>query len=87
MISATQADAERASVINRMVKLLGDLKSTSFFGDLVAIVHPTIVNNMEKCQNDPDAKQQLRKGIESLLNALPDDSESKTLLTQTLNKL
>lgn len=87
MLPAAQTDAERASVINKVVKLLSDLKSMPFFGDLVAIVHPTIANNMEKCQSDPNAKQQLRKGIETLLNALPDDSESKTLLAQTLNKL
>lgn len=87
MLPVAQSDAERARVINKMVNLLGSLKSTPFFGDLLAIVHPTIVANIEKCQRDPDAKQQLRKGIESLLNALPDDSESKILLAQTLNKI
>lgn len=85
MLSAAQSDAERASIINKLVKLLCDLKSMPFFGDIVAIVQPTIVTNIEKCQ-DTDAKQQLRNGIESLLNVLP-DAESKTLFTQTFNKL
>lgn len=56
-----------------------------FFGDLVAIMQPTIVTNAEKCQ-EVDAKQQFRNGIESLLNILP-NAESKTLFTQILNKL
>lgn len=86
MLPKNQSDAERASLINKMVKLLGDLKSVSFFGDLVAIVQPTIIANIGKC-NDIDAKQQLRNGIESFLNLLPDDSESKILFAQTLNKL
>lgn len=85
MLLADQSDTDRASVINKLVKLLCDLKPMPFFGDIVAIVQPTIVTNIEKC-HDSDAKQQLRNGIESLLNVLP-DSESKTLFTQTLNKL
>lgn len=85
MLSVAQSDAERASVINKLVKLLCDLKSMPFFGDIVAIVQPTIVTNIEKCQ-DSDAKQQLRNAIGSLLNVLP-DSDSKTLFTQTFNKL
>lgn len=86
MLSVAQSDADRANVINKMVKQLGNLKSVSFFDDLVAIVQPTILTNMEKC-HDSDAKQQLRSGIETFVNVLPDGSESKTLFTQTLNKL
>lgn len=85
MLPAAQSDAERMCVINKLVKLLCDLKSVPFFGDLVTIVQPTLVLNIEKCE-DVNVKQQLRNSIESLLTAVT-DAESKTLFTQILNKL
>lgn len=85
LLPAAESDAERACMINKIFGILGDLKAMSFFVDIVAIVQPTIVANIEKCNAD-DSKQQLREGIESFLNVLP-DTESKNLFAQLLTKL
>lgn len=85
MLSAADSDGGRVCVINKILKTLTDLKSLPFFSDLVAIIQPTIVANINKC-TAVDSKQQLRSAIESFLNVLP-DTEPKTLFTQILNKL
>lgn len=85
MLSVVKSDVERADVINKVFKMLSDLKTMSFFNDLVSNVHPTLVNNIEKCE-DVKAKEQLRNGLEMFLTHLS-DSETKTQFTLTLNKL
>lgn len=85
MLTSVESDIERANLLRKVFKLLCDLKSMYFFGDLVTSVQTILINNIEKC-NDLDSKEILRNGIESLVVHLP-DTESKTLFTQTLNKL
>lgn len=85
MLPSVKSDIERAHLISKVIKLLCDLKSMPFFNDLVTSVQPVLVSNIDKC-NEPQAKDHLRTAIEHLLTHM-NDSESKTLLTQTLNKL
>lgn len=85
MLSSVGTDIERANLLGKTIKLLCDLKSMAFFNDLVISVQPVLVSNIDKCM-EPDSKDLLRQSVDSLLVHMP-DSESKTLLTQTRNKL
>lgn len=85
MLSVEKSDVERADAINKLFKMLSDLKTMPFFNDVVSNIHPTLVNNIEKC-NNATSKEQLRNGLEMFLTHLS-DSETKTLFTQTLSKL
>lgn len=85
MLPATLFDRERANTVTKLMRLVYNMKVMPFFVEIAAIAQPIIVTNAEKCQ-DVDAKQQLRNGIGSLLNVLP-DSETKTIFAQTFNKL
>lgn len=85
MLSVVEVDVERANLIEKIIKMLCDVKAFPFFFDIVVSIQSTIVNNVEKI-NDPESKERLRKSIASLIVHLP-DSESKTLFTQTLNSL
>lgn len=85
MIPAIGTDIERANLLSKTIKLMCDLNSMAFFNDLVISVQPVLVSNIDKC-TEPVSKELLRQSVDSLLVHMS-DSESKTLFTQTRNKL
>lgn len=85
MLPSVKSNIDQVHLVGKMIKLLCDLKSMPFFSDLVTSVQPILVSNINKC-NEPDSKDHLRTALEPLLIHMP-ESESKTLLTQSLNKL
>lgn len=82
---AAETDAERANLLNKIIKMLCDLSMLPFFTDIVISVQSTIVGYIEKI-GDSASKQLLRPNIESLIARLP-DSESKMLFTKILNEI
>lgn len=82
---AAETDAERANLLNKIIKMLCDLSMLPFFTDIVISVQSTIVGYIEKIE-DSASKQLLRPNVESLIARLP-DSESKMLFTKILNEI
>lgn len=82
---AAETDAERANLLNKIIKMLCDLSILPFSTDIVISVQSTIVSYIEKIE-DSASKQLLRPNVESLIARLP-DSESKMLFTKILNEI
>lgn len=82
---AAETDAERANLLNKIIKMLCDLSMLPFATDIVISVQSTIVSYIEKIE-DSASKQLLRPNVESLIARLP-DSESKMLFTKILNEI
>lgn len=85
MLIAVETDAERTDLLEKLFKLLCDLNSMPFFGEIIISIQSVLVKEVEKC-NDPESKETLKIAIENLIIHLP-DAETKTLFTQTLNKI
>lgn len=85
MLMAAETDAERANLLNKIIKMLCDLSMLPFSTDIVISVQSTIVSYIEKIE-DSASKQLLRPNVESLIARLP-DSESKMLFTKILNEI
>lgn len=85
MLPATETDADRGLVLTKMLKMLITLHSMPFFGEILVIVQPILVKNIDNCE--ASCLKLLRQEVELCLSQLPDASEAKTLLTQTLSKL
>ncbi|XP_031641224.1 uncharacterized protein LOC116352632 [Contarinia nasturtii] len=75
MLTSVKSDIERANLLTKLIKLLCDLNSMPFFGDLVTSVQAIIVSNIEKC-NSNDSKEVLKKSVQSLIIYLR-NSETK----------
>lgn len=85
MLTAVETDAARADLLKKLFKLLCDLNQMPFFLEIIISIQSVLVKEIEKC-NDSESKATLKNAIESLIIHLP-DTETKTLFTQTLNKI
>lgn len=85
MLTTVKTDQERAGLLSKVFKLLCDLNAMPFFREIVISIQSVLVKEVEKC-NDPQSKAVLENAMKSLIVHLP-DAETKTLFTQTINKI